>query len=126
MWGKKDIAKAARELADHLEMAQHIKVLQQGQKEIVDAMATLNKRLNDIDSSLQAIKAETKLDAIKETQAMLNAVQGGFYEKLQGLAISVSNIERDIANGDQPSLPDKPLIQIPKIKRASSTDGTAG
>jgi cell fate (sporulation/competence/biofilm development) regulator YmcA (YheA/YmcA/DUF963 family) len=84
-YSKDTIAKTAQELADTLQVVQHVKALQQGQKEIVDAMAKLSDRIRDMESSLKAIKAETMHETSKETQQVLNSVQGGFFDRLTHL-----------------------------------------
>jgi cell fate (sporulation/competence/biofilm development) regulator YmcA (YheA/YmcA/DUF963 family) len=93
MWGREKIVEAAKELANHLQMVEHVKALQQGQKEISLAVASLNDRISEMEVTLRALKAETKLEAIRETQAMVNAVQGRFYERLEGLSIKVAAVE---------------------------------
>jgi Asp-tRNA(Asn)/Glu-tRNA(Gln) amidotransferase C subunit len=94
MMGREKIASTAQEIAAHLQIVDHIKALQQGQKEIVDSMAELSDRLREMEAGLRAIKAETMLETAKETQRMLHSVQGGFYDRITDLTVQVDRLER--------------------------------
>lgn len=98
IFSKDKIAKTAQEIADTLQLVEHVKSLQQGQKEIVDAMAKLSDRMRDMEYSLKAIKAETLHEAAKETQQVLNSVQGGFYDRITRLTIQADRVEREVAS----------------------------
>jgi hypothetical protein len=94
-WSREKIGKAAPEIADHLMLVDNLKALQQAQKEMASALAVLDDRIRKIEAEIRAVKAEVKLDAIKETQQMLNAVQGAFHDKLVDLTVRVSHVEKD-------------------------------
>lgn len=93
MWSREKIGKAAQEIADHLALIENVKALQVGQKEIANAVAALGSRIGSIEGELRAMRAEIKLEALKETQQMLNSVQGAFHEKLTDITVRVSRIE---------------------------------
>lgn len=93
MFSRKDIAAAAKDLAAHLALVDDVANLQKMQKEMADAIAKLNDRLKDVEAEMRVLKAEVKLDAIKETQQMINSVQGAFYQKLTDLTVRVSALE---------------------------------
>jgi len=57
--------------------------------------------------ALRALKAEIKFEAMKETQQMLNSVQGAFHEKLTDLTVRVAQLEKQ----DDPKAP---VISLPK------------
>jgi hypothetical protein len=50
--GRQKIAEAAKELANHLQVVEHIKALQTGQKELADSIAALGDRIRAIETEL--------------------------------------------------------------------------
>jgi predicted nucleic acid-binding Zn-ribbon protein len=107
-WGRDRIAKAAEEVAKHARLVEHVQALQEGQKDLANAIAALGNRMSALEVELRAAKAETKLEAVKETQQILNAVQGGFYDRLSDLSAKVSQLQQD-NGGSSP-----PVISLPK------------
>ena len=88
------IEKAAQEVADQLMLVEHVKALQQGQKQMADAIALIDGRLRQIETDMRAVKAEAKLEAIKETNQMLQSVQDAFHDKLALLTAKVAQFEK--------------------------------
>lgn len=95
MFSRKDVAAAAKDLAAHLALVDDVAGLQKMQKEMADAIAKLNDRIKDVEVEMRALKAEVKFDAIKETQQLVNSVQGALYDKLTDLTVRVSQVEKD-------------------------------
>lgn len=93
IFSRKDIAAAAKDIASHLALVDDVAGLQKMQKEMADAIAKLNDRIKDVEVEMRALKAEVKFDAIKETQQLVNAVQGALYDKLTDLTVRVSKVE---------------------------------
>ena len=119
MFSRDKIAKAAAELADHLQVIDNIRALQTGQKELADAIKTLAGQVRDIQTELRALKAETRLEALRETQTIVNAVQGGLNQRIEDLAGKLALVE-----GSQPRNDDRPS---PVVRRLiSSGDGKTG
>lgn len=127
MWGREKIGKTVEEIADHLLLVDHVKALQQGQKEIAAAIRAVNDRLTLIEAEFKVLKADTQRDALREVQHAVNAVQGGFYDKLSSLSTRVALVEQarrhdgrlpvgpaiaisdnSIQTGDRPHSPDGP------------------
>ena len=52
-FSKDQVAKTAQEIADTLQLVPQVKALQQGQKEIADAMAKLSDRIPDMERPLK-------------------------------------------------------------------------
>jgi uncharacterized phage infection (PIP) family protein YhgE len=101
MWGRDSISKAAGEIAETLMLVENIKALQDGQKQIASAIASLDARMRELEISLRTVEAETKLAAIKDSQQLVNAVQSAFYQKLTALSERVAQFEkRDIQSHD--------------------------
>jgi wobble nucleotide-excising tRNase len=93
MFSRKDVAAAAKDLAAHLALVDDVASLQNMQKEMANAIAKLNERIKDIESEIKILKAETKLDAVKETHQIVNAVQGAFHDRLTDLTVRLSRVE---------------------------------
>lgn len=94
-FGREKIAKAARELADHLQVIENIKTLQTVQKELADAIKNLNDRIMEVELEIRALRSETALQAVKETQMIVNAVQSGLNQRIETLAVKVALIEEN-------------------------------
>ena len=92
---KKGLAEAAQEVADHLRISENIKSLQTGQKELSDALVLLGERIRKIESDFQVLKAETKFEALKETQIIVNGVQGNLNSRIEQLAIDFHALKND-------------------------------
>src|ERR1700745_1042631 len=93
-WSREKIEKAAQEVADQLMLVEHVKVLQQGQKQMADAIALIDGRLRQIETDMRAVKAEAKFEAIKETTQMLQSVRDTFHDKLALLTTTVAQLEK--------------------------------
>jgi hypothetical protein len=119
-WSREKIGKTAQEIANHLMLVENVKALQQGQKEMADAIAALRDRIRDLEADIRGLKAETKLEAIKETQQMVNAVQGAFHERLTDLTVRVAHMEkRGNSHGAAIALP--PSLSAAETEAGPST-----
>ncbi len=104
-WSREKIGKAAQEVADHLMLVEHVKALQQGQKQMADAIALFDRRLRQFEAELRAAKAETKFEAVKETTQLLQSVQDAFHDRLTHLTVKVAQLEnRDGVSDSLPAL----------------------
>ena len=95
MWPRDKIAQAAQEIADHLKLIENVKSIQIAQKELADAMATLDIRLRNIETTLRVSKAETLLEAITKAQDVVNSVQGHLSDRIETLSVKVALLERE-------------------------------
>ena len=93
------IAKAAKDLAAHLQLIEHVKALQEGQKLLADGVKALGDRLGALEGSMLVLKAEIRLEALREVQATVNTVQGGLNERIETLAVKVAILQRDVGSG---------------------------
>lgn len=109
MAGFESILKAADLIADIRKAFAKIENLEQGQRRLADAVETLDRRVREVEAGLREARAEIKLDAVKETQAIVNGVQGQLYGELRSLAITVDRLGR--ATGAEP-------LAIPTIAAA--------
>jgi hypothetical protein len=112
MWTPWKIAKALDGLSKHLQFVRHVEALQIAQKEMSAAMSAMSDRVAALEAKLVAISAEAKLESVKETQNILNAVHGRFHERIEALSIQVSHIKDDRiidVNDDQLLLSNKKL-----------------
>lgn len=92
-FNKDKVVKAAQEIANHLQMTDHIKALQESQKLLAQSVADLNNRVTGLETELKAIRAETLLASIDKTQSIVNSVQGNLNQRIQDLAIKVAVME---------------------------------
>jgi hypothetical protein len=88
------ILKAADLIADVRKAFSKIENLEQGQRQLAGAVEALDRRLREQEASLRESRAEIRLDAVKETQAIVNGVQGQIYHELRSLAVSVDRLGR--------------------------------
>jgi wobble nucleotide-excising tRNase len=95
MFKRKDVADAAKDFAAHVSVVDDVAHLQSMQKEMSNAIAKLNDRITNIEAEIRVLKAEVKLDAVREASQMVSAVQGAFHEKLTELTVRISHAERD-------------------------------
>lgn len=84
------MAAAAKELADHLLLIDHVKALQAGQRELADAIASLGHRLHQMEAQVQTVRADTRLEAIREAQSVINVVQGNLNQRIETLAVKIA------------------------------------
>lgn len=88
--GRKPTAGAAKELADYLLVVDHVKALRTGQRELADAIASLGHRLHHVEAQLQTVRADAKLDAIREAQTVVNVVQDSLNQRIETLAVKIA------------------------------------
>lgn len=100
MWSRRKLGEAAQGIADHLLLIEQVKALQTAQKEIAEAVGQIGERLRKIEADMAALKAEVKLDAIKEAQGVVYAVQSDLNRRIQEVAVKVA-----VADATRPSLP---------------------
>lgn len=93
MLSRNKAADLAQDIANHLQLPEQIRSLQTAQKEIADAIRRLEGRINEIEVELRVLKAEAKLDALREAQAVVNAVQGNLNQRIEDLAVKVAVME---------------------------------
>lgn len=92
MAGFETILKAADLIADVRKAFAKIENLEQGQRHLSDAIAMLDKRVREAEASLREARAEIRLDAVKEAQAVVNGVQGQLYSELRQFAVQVDRL----------------------------------
>jgi hypothetical protein len=90
---------SSEKLADALQVVESVKSLQTAQKEIANAVRALDDRIRAVEIEMRVIRAETTLHALKETQLIVNAVQGGLNQRIESLAVKVAIIENSKPNG---------------------------
>jgi chromosome segregation ATPase len=112
--GFESILKAADLIAEIRRAFAKIENLEQGQRRLADAVESLDRRVREIEAGMREARAEIKLDAIKESQTIVNAVQGQLYGELRRLAVTVDRLGR--ATDTQPPL---------QPRLASAIDGNA-
>lgn len=90
---REKLAKAAAELHEHLQIIENIRALQVAQKELADEIRSMNGRITEIQVEIRALKSEAKFECLKETQAIVNAVQSGFNQRLETISNKVAVLE---------------------------------
>ena len=95
LFGRDKVARAAEDLVDILKLVENVKSLQAAQKELADAIASLEERIRNIETELRIAKAEIRSDALRETQNIVNAVQGGLNQRIQDLAVDLAILQHE-------------------------------
>jgi hypothetical protein len=93
--GLESILKAADLIADVRRAFSKIESLERGHRELLEACAALDRRVREVEAGLREARAEIKLDAVRETQAIVNGVQGQLYGELRNLAVTVDRLGRE-------------------------------
>ncbi len=107
----------AQDVADHLRLVENVKSLQQGQKEIADAMQRLHERLHALECEMKSLKPEIKLEALKEASSVVWQVQTELNQRVQDIAIKVGVLENK-----QLTLPPAAISQLSQMD-ANNVDG---
>lgn len=108
MAGLDTILKAADLISEIRRAFGKIENLEAGQKHLADAIASLDKRVRELEAGLREAKAEIKYEAIKETQSIVNSVQGEIYREIKDVSVALDRLSRlplIQAPAAQPSLP---------------------
>jgi hypothetical protein len=124
-----NIGKAAQEVADHLTVVEHIKALQQGQKQMADAIALIDIRLRQFETDVPAAKAEAKFEATKETAHLVQSAQSVLHDRLAHVPVNVAQLENgDGASNALPSPSEKAASRRPsrRKRRPNDQSGTGG
>lgn len=74
-----------------------MKTLEQGQKLIVTELSELEKRVRELEASLREAKSDIRLEAVKETQTIVNAVQGQLYGRITDVSVEIDRIKRHLS-----------------------------
>ncbi|BGE85688.1 hypothetical protein Ms3S1_21240 [Methylosinus sp. 3S-1] len=57
--------------------------MQEAQKKLADAINALNQRLRSLEVELKLMRADVRVDALQETQSIVNSVQGGLNQRIE-------------------------------------------
>lgn len=79
---KKDLADATEEVLAHLRTTDNIRDLQDGQKELADAIQSLSDRLTRLELSLENHESKVMLAALRETHQAVNVVHGSLNDRV--------------------------------------------
>lgn len=94
MAGIKTIVEAAELIAEVRSAFAKIESLQEAQKQMMSVIESQDKRLRELEASVREVRSEVKFEALKETQNIVNAVQGQIYNEIKSLSIAVDRMER--------------------------------
>ena len=67
----------------------------------------MGDRLRAVEGELAILRAEVKLDALREAQSVVYAVQGGLNQQIQDLAIRMAGHDRTSAHARLPPVDDR-------------------
>lgn len=96
IFGRESVAKAAAELAEHLSIIDHVKALQVAQKELAVELKLTNDRILELFAEMRALRGELKYECIKETQSIVNSVQGGLNSRLDEVTSQVAVLDSQL------------------------------
>lgn len=97
MAGIETILKAADLIAEVRRAFSKIENLEAGQRQLSDALAALDRRVRELEAGLREARSDIKLEAIKETQSIVNSVQGHIYQEIKQVSIAVDRLSRTAA-----------------------------
>jgi chromosome segregation ATPase len=104
--GRNTIDKTVEELTDHLRLVDHVRALQEGQKEIAEALRAVNHRLTSIEAEFRILKAETQRDTVREVQQAVHGGEVSVHDELARLSTRLVVLEqalrRDTARPQSP------------------------
>ena len=103
MFGREKVAQITQEIGAFAKAIDHIKELQEAQQELKDSIRRLGDRVHALEVEFGALKAEIRVDTLRETQAAVNAVQGSFYQRLQDIAVEVALLRRETSFSSLPT-----------------------
>ena len=92
------ILKAADLISDTRKAFAKIENLERSHKDLADALA-LDRRVRELEAGLREARAEIKLEAVKETQSIVNSVQGQLYRELREISVTVERLSGDAGAG---------------------------
>lgn len=93
------ILKAADVISETRRAFAKIENLERNQVDLSNALAALDKRVRELEAGLREARADIKLEAVKETQAIVNSVQGQLYQELRSITVAVDRLNRPDAAG---------------------------
>ena len=126
LFDRDKLAKTAQEIADHMAIVYNIKALQAAQRELAEKFEKLNGRVAGMEAELRAAQAEVARDTLRDTQLMVNSVQGGMNQRLQDLAVNLAILRNEISRrGDDIALTGTPLSSA-NIGGQNRIDDTGG
>lgn len=99
MFNRENAAKAAAELAEHLSIIENIRALQAAQKDLADDMKSTNDRVLELYAEVRALRAELKYECLKETQSIVNSVQGGLNSRLENVSNRLAVMDAQLSGG---------------------------
>jgi predicted nucleic acid-binding Zn-ribbon protein len=95
---RQKIGEIAGDVAAHFQVIENIKSLQAAQKEMAVTIKELGDRIRDLQVEIKVLKAEVKYESLKETQSIVNAVQGGLNQRIEDLSIKIALTEKSISS----------------------------
>jgi chromosome segregation ATPase len=122
MSGRGDIGKTVEELTDHLRLVDHVRALQEGQKEIAEVISALNQRLTSIEAEFRVLKAETQRDALREAQQAVNAAQGSMHDDLARVSTRLAVLEQALRR--EVVRPQGPVAAVSRAGGPPRSDGS--
>jgi predicted RNase H-like nuclease (RuvC/YqgF family) len=108
--GLSTILDAAELISDVRRAFSKIENLEIGQRRLADELVELERRVRELEASMREAKAEIRLDVVKQTQEIVNSVQGQLYKELKEVSIEVDRLKR-FNNLDGSALRDRPAIE---------------
>ena len=123
MFNREKIGAAAQDIANHLHLVDHVKALQDQQKTLAQGLADLSEKLRDVQLEMRSLKSETKLEALKEAQGVVFAVQGGLNQRIEDLAVQVGVMR---ASAFPAPMAERPRRPNPELETVSTEADVVG
>ena len=105
LFGCDKLAQYGEEVGAYLKAIDHIKELQAAQREMADSIRSVSDRVQALEIEFRAQKAEIRAETLRETQGIVNAVQGQFYKNLQDIAVDVAVLREQTRGSSAAAVP---------------------
>lgn len=118
------IAEAAGNVARHLQLVETTKSIEIAQRELANSISRMNERTVALEAELRTMKSEVRLDALKETQSMCNALGGSLSERIDRLENTVGVMAAALGEQYKPSVEQAQPQQTRSATRGRQEQGS--
>lgn len=90
---KNPIADWASYVSDVATALARISSLEENQRNMSETIREMGHRVRDLESDMKSLSSEVKFEALKETQVIVNGVQGSLNQRIENLRADLTRLE---------------------------------